>query len=244
MPNRILRDWTTSDRMNATTHEEEAFFTRLLMAVDDFGRYTADPRLLLARLYPLRAGKTDAKRVLSIRDACAQHGLIDLYMVDGREFLQICRWQNVPRAKSSKYPMKTHDAQHMHSACIADAQRLRPKPEPKPEPEPLTETVLLRSRKSGKGFAYSDDFETAWQAWPSVRKGEKGAAFKRWEQCKGRPPLETILASIEAHKAHCQKWIDGFVPEMVNWISGRGFDTDPTPQAEPKRFDETGRELF
>lgn len=230
MPNRILRDWTTSDRINQTSHEEEAFFTRLLMAVDDYGRFTADPRLLLARLFPLRIGKTDAKRVHSIRDALAAHMLITLYVVDGREFLQVTNWQNVPRAKGSRFPECTADAQQMHSTCIASAPvTVTVTDDRNRKPEPITETDLLREGKAGKRFSYSPDFEEAWKAWPANRKGEKGAAFKAWNKCASRPPLESILASIEAHKQHSAKWLDGFNPEMVNWINGRGFDNTFDP---------------
>ena len=236
MPNRILRDWTTSETVDGLTAEQEAGFARLLMAVDDFGRYTADPRLLAARLYPLRVGLPSAPHMLSIRDALAKQMLIKLYVVDGKEFLQIVKWDNTPRAKHSKFPECTPDAEQMHSTCYADAKQMHSTciasapvtgtvtEDRRPEPE----TDLLRSRKR-KAFAYDPDFEAAWQAWPSIRKGEKGAAYKRWKQCEGRPPLDVVLASIEAHKVHCAKWLDGYVPEMVNWISGRGFDTTFDP---------------
>ena len=79
--------------------------------------------------------------------------------------------------------------------------------------------------KVRKSFAYTEDFEQAWKAWPSERKGEKGAAFKRWNQCVGRPQLARILESIEEHRSKSQKWKDGYCPEMCNWIRDRGFDT-------------------
>ena len=91
-------------------------------------------------------------------------------------------------------------------------------------------------KRARKAFTYSPEFEEAWKAWPANRKGEKGAAFKAWNKCASRPPLESILASIEAHKQHSAKWLDGFNPEMVNWINDRGFDTDPTPIREPMRY--------
>lgn len=230
MPNRILRDWTDSEAVNATTIEEEVFFVRLLMAVDDFGRFTADPRLLLARLYPLRICQTTALHVQRLRDACAKHKLCTLYVADGREYLQITNWQNVPRAKHSKFPECTADAQQMHSTCLASAPVTVTVTEDRNrKPEPITETDLLRQSKPGKRFAYSPEFEEAWKAWPANRKGEKGAAFKAWNKCASRPPLESILASIEAHKQHSAKWLDGFNPEMVNWINGRGFDNTFDP---------------
>jgi len=125
MPNRILRDWTTSDAIDRLTPEQECTFTRLLMAVDDFGRFEADPRLLAARLYPLRIGKTSAQHMQSTCDALATHGIIKVYQVEGRKYLQIVKWHNVPRAKTSKFPAMpdtcTADAQQTHSTCDASA---------------------------------------------------------------------------------------------------------------------------
>lgn len=121
MPNRILRDWTTSETVDRLTAEQENAFTRLLMAVDDFGRYNADPRLLLARLYPLRVGMMSAQHMHSIRNALAAHGLVTIYAIDGREYLQIVKWHNVPRAKESKFPTCTADAVQVHSICYASA---------------------------------------------------------------------------------------------------------------------------
>ena len=125
MPNRILRDWTTSETIDRLTPEQECTFVRLIMAVDDFGRYEADPRLLAARLYPLRICKASAQHMQSTCDALAKHGIINLYQVEGRKYLQIVKWHNVPRAKTSKFPAMhstcTASAQQMHSTCIASA---------------------------------------------------------------------------------------------------------------------------
>lgn len=121
MPNRILRDWTTSETVDKLTAEQETAFTRLLMAVDDFGRYDADPRLLAARLYPLRICGTSAKHMHSMRDALVRHGLVMVYKAEGKEFLQIVKWENIPRAKHSKFPACTADAQQMHSICTTSA---------------------------------------------------------------------------------------------------------------------------
>lgn len=125
MPNRILRDWTTSDTIDRLTHEQECTFVRLIMAVDDFGRFEADPRLLAARLYPLRIGKSSAQQMQSTCDALAMHGIVKLYQVEGRKYLQVVKWHNLPRAKTSKFPAMpdtcTADAQQMRSTCNASA---------------------------------------------------------------------------------------------------------------------------
>jgi len=80
----------------------------------------------------------------------------------------------------------------MHSTCIASAPvTVTGTEDRKPEPK----TDLLQESKAGKRFAYSPEFEEAWKAWPSNRKGEKGAAFKAWNKCQGRPPIAGEVSS-------------------------------------------------
>ena len=88
MPNRILRDWTDSDRVNSLTAEAERFFTRLIMKADDFGRYHADPKRLKAFLFPLNDDlrETDISRWLA---ECEQAGLMRFYEVSGKRYLEL-----------------------------------------------------------------------------------------------------------------------------------------------------------
>lgn len=237
MPNRILRDWTTSEAIDSLTPEQECTFTRILMAVDDFGRFEADPRLLAARLYPLRICKASAQQMQSACDALAKQGIIKLYQVEGRKYLQIVKWQNVPRAKTSKFPAMpdscTADAQQMQSTCIASApvtvtgtateDRNR-------EPEPL-------SSPGNTGGDVPEDFKSFWQAFP--RKVGKEAALKAWMKAKRKPPLQDILAALESAK-QSEQWTKSggqFIPHPATWINqGRWHDEHEIdlPQFKPE----------
>lgn len=104
MPNRILRDWTDSFTMDELDAHAERFFVRLIMKVDDFGCFHADSRLLKANLFPLKADvrDTDISRWIA---ACEKAGLITIYNVAMKEYLQIVNFNQRLRQKQNKFPL-------------------------------------------------------------------------------------------------------------------------------------------
>jgi hypothetical protein len=105
MPNRILKESIcTSENVDQLSAFQETVFYRLIVNCDDYGRMDARPKLLSAKLFPLKyiraAQIEDALRALTSAE------LVTLYTVDGKPFLQMKTWdrhQQV-RAKKSKYP--------------------------------------------------------------------------------------------------------------------------------------------
>lgn len=104
MPNRILRDWTDSDAINSLSWNAEVLFIRLIMKVDDFGRFSASPKLLRSLLFPIRDGIRDAD-ILRWLAECEKSGLIRVYTSqnDAKPLLQIEKFQQRSRAEKSKY---------------------------------------------------------------------------------------------------------------------------------------------
>lgn len=103
MSNRVLRDWTKSDKIDRLSAKAEVFFTRLIMKADDFGYYDANPKLLKAALYPLR----DAMKVAEIPpllEECAEANLIKLYKYDGKDYLYIYDFGQRLRKMYSNFP--------------------------------------------------------------------------------------------------------------------------------------------
>lgn len=104
MPNRMLRDWTLSDKINSLSVHAERFFTRLIMQADDYGCFYADHRILKAKLFPLLDGlrDTDISRWMA---ECHKTGLIVIYEADSKRYLQIVDFrQRLDKAKS-KFPL-------------------------------------------------------------------------------------------------------------------------------------------
>ena len=115
MPNRILRDWTDSETIESLDVYTERFFTRLIMKVDDFGRYSTNKQLLKSTMFPLKSDirETDITRWLS---ECEKAGLIALYDVAGKGYLQINNFKQVLRQKKEKYPSPL--------TCISDDKQM------------------------------------------------------------------------------------------------------------------------
>ena len=88
------------------TAEEERFFTRLLVVVDDYGRIDARLELLRSKCFPLKPSIT-AAQVGGWLDGLDRAGLVVHFGADSRTFLEIAGWakhQRPPRAKESKCP--------------------------------------------------------------------------------------------------------------------------------------------
>ena len=75
----------------------EVLYYRLLVTVDDFGRYDARPAVIKARCFPLRED-LPSKQVDDWLLELAQAELVWLYEVNGQPYLQVQRWDNKPRA--------------------------------------------------------------------------------------------------------------------------------------------------
>ena len=134
MPNRILREGIlTSERVNRLDWPSEVFYRRLLSVVDDYGRYFAHVSLLRAALFALRLDLVSNDDVAHWLEKTRQVGLVDLYEVDGKLYLQVWNFKQQARAKQSEFPSPFGAdatdgagaaAQQMHSRCTAsDAHR-------------------------------------------------------------------------------------------------------------------------
>lgn len=105
MPNRILKESIcTSDSLDKLNSFQENVFYRLIVNCDDFGRMDARPKVLASRLYPLKDIR--AEQIETALQALSSAGLVILYQVDGKPFVQMKTWERHQqiRAKKSKYP--------------------------------------------------------------------------------------------------------------------------------------------
>lgn len=130
MPSRILREGIlTSDRVNALSTAAEVFYRRLMSVVDDYGRFDGRPGILRVSCYPLRVDavrEADLSRWIA---ECVKAGLLVLYAVDGKPYLEMQDFKQQARAKS-KFPSPADgqmlsvgdaDATQPPSDCLADA---------------------------------------------------------------------------------------------------------------------------
>lgn len=118
MPNRIIREGILdSERVNSLGWAAEVFYRRLLNVVDDFGRYDGRLRMLKVRLYPLKDNVSDSN-ITRWLDEVQTSGLVRVYEVKGKPYLEVIDFGQQIRAKKSKFPPPND------STCVADAKHM------------------------------------------------------------------------------------------------------------------------
>lgn len=122
MPSRILREGIlTSDRVNALSPPAEVFYRRLMSVVDDYGRFDGRPGLLRVSCFPLRVDTVREADISRWIAECVKAGVIALYAVDGKAYLEMQDFKQQVRAKS-KYPSPADG--HPLDTCETDAKQM------------------------------------------------------------------------------------------------------------------------
>lgn len=125
MPNRILKESIcTSDNLDQLTYFQETFFYRLIVNCDDYGRMDARPKILAAKLYPLKSIRLDD--VEKALQALSSAELVILYEVDGKPLLQMKSWERHQqvRAKMSRYPAPSEQTTRPASSSVTCNQMI------------------------------------------------------------------------------------------------------------------------
>lgn len=106
MPNRIIKESIcVSETVDKMSWFEECFWHRLIVNCDDYGCMDARPKILKAKLFPLK----DRLTIKDVEDALhklADIGCVRLYECDSKPYLYLPSWEahQKVRAKKRKYP--------------------------------------------------------------------------------------------------------------------------------------------
>jgi hypothetical protein len=103
MPTRILRDYTDSAAFDGLSAEAERLFVRLVMKVDDFGRFHANLKLIKAACFPL-AEDLHSSVVGQWLAELSKHGLVTCYVSGSGQYLALPKFRQRARASHSKFP--------------------------------------------------------------------------------------------------------------------------------------------
>ena len=224
MPTRYLKPGIRdSDLIDSLTPSAECLFYRLLVTVDDYGRADARPSMVKATCFPIKRsiGEEECAGML---DELAGAGLISLYVVDGKPFLQMQKWDNVPRSKESKFPAPADGCAQPYTSARNPRTHLpvtvtvtgtETKPPPPPQSTP-------RDRRDVR-------FSEFWAAWPkSERKQDKAKCLDHWKRNALDADVDAILADV-ATKRKTQKWAEGFVESPLVYLRGKRWLDGVTP---------------
>tara|TARA_R110000868_G_scaffold312826_1_gene573852 strand:+ start:956 stop:1603 length:648 start_codon:yes stop_codon:yes gene_type:complete len=212
VPTRYLKPGICdSDRIEGIKNPHaETLYYRLLVNVDDFGRLDARPLVLKAKCYPIKQSATPEKISLWVKEL-HDANLIVHYLVNGSPYLQITKWDNKPRAESSRYPQIPTDAYNciqLHTVA------------------PLTVTVT-ETETAHAGF---DEF---WAIYP--KKVARKDAVKAWKKITNDDYLK-IMESLPVFKSSPDWMRDNgqYIPYPASWLNARRFE-DQLPEQQAKK---------
>jgi hypothetical protein len=177
MPTRYLKPGVRdSEAIDSLSPTAETLFYRLLVTVDDFGRYDGRPAMVKAHCFPVK--DMTAAKCAALLDELNSSGLVHIYAVDGKPYVQMCKWDNIPRAKESKYPAQEDDCTHLHTSANNPCTNL---PLTVTETQTETETKTVNRKRNAHECAF-DVFPhgldvQSWERWLAYRK-EIGKALR------------------------------------------------------------------
>lgn len=193
MPTRYLKAGIRdSEAIEKLSPLAENLYYRLLVTVDDFGRYDARPPMIKAACFPVKDSITANKAEVLMKEL-VDNGLIDIYVVDNKPYLQMNKWDNIPRAKESKFPANTYDAIQLHTT-VCDIHT----DVPLTETETVTKTVTKTSNPP-EGVS-----QEVWDSFVQQRKASRAVITPtvisaiRKEAIKAGWSLEQALAECSA----------------------------------------------
>lgn len=174
MPTRYLKPGICdSDSIDKCSPLAENLFYRLLVNVDDYGRLDARPAVVRSKCFPLKdISNIEVSELLS---ELRVNGLVLLYSVGDQAYLQMNKWDNIPRSKESKCPPPSDDCIQVYAtACtprtvlpvtvtVTETETVNRKPEQKQKPQPDEPAFILPD------WIDSDD----WDLWLKTRRGKK-----------------------------------------------------------------------
>lgn len=241
MPNRILKESIcTSDSIDQLSSFCENFFYRLIVNCDDYGRMDARPKVLAAKLYPLKDIRTE--HIEKALQALASAELVTLYEVDGKPYLQMRTWSahQTIRAKKSKYP--SPDGESGQTKTPANICKQMHADENKCPRNPI-QSNPNRNRNSDGGD--DDDLTALGDQLNAVFDAAKGigltgeASLEKANLLVADYTAEWVLeairrASCAPKEAWCWRYIEGI---LRRWKDAGGMDDESKPQQlqQPKK---------
>lgn len=184
-----------SQKVASLSWQAEAIYLRIIPHADDAGRMTADASEFRAVVLPL--GKSQKQIPLSqIRKCLSQlyeAGLIVLYSVENREYLEVCKWDDFQTIKGDRprtiicppsgtgilwNPMESNASHSLGLGLGSSPSRKHSAPNDAP---------------------YTDEFESWWACYP--KKVDKRKAFRAF--AKVRLPLADLISATKGYAAEC-----------------------------------------
>lgn len=125
MPDRIVRAGIlTSEPVNQLSWGAEVFYRRLMNVADDYGRYDGRLSVIRGQLYALQIDRATEAQIDEWIIECHNAKLVLRYIVNGKTYLEIAKFDQRIRSAASKWPTPLDTCEH--SPTTADNVRQPP----------------------------------------------------------------------------------------------------------------------
>ncbi|MDP3702950.1 MAG: hypothetical protein Q8R78_00960 [Candidatus Omnitrophota bacterium] len=266
MPSRIIRDSIrTSPTLDELSDGAERMFWRLVTVADDYGRFEADPRVLLSQCFPLRVDRLKVKQIAEWFEEMVKTDLARCYQVNGRTYGYFPTWEKYQRirAKESRYPAPPSARNAPHEpASAAESDDMPPSADICPQDADIGEHPP-RNAPVVKGYGVRGIEDTPSISPPGGKPHTNAAktsrktriphefqvteAMQAWADEKA-PTVDLLKATeqfIDYHRAKGSLWVD-WIATWQTWIRnardkyGGPFKT--APPVSQKQIDQMSPE--
>jgi hypothetical protein len=225
MPNRILREGIlASERIDALSTEAELFYRRLMSVVDDYGRFEANPKLLVARCFPLRTDRVTVSQVkqwLSDVSQTSDSGppLVSVYVVQGKNYLQINEFKQRTRVES-KFPEPSCLTNDRQMTAYARATTTTTAP----TSNTSTPSERRKNRSANavdwipEGILASEPFHAFWERYRKLRDaGRQQIAAQMWLSLDCEEHAAEVFACLASYEVSRDAQ-NGAVQNADQWL--------------------------
>jgi hypothetical protein len=241
MGERIIRPGIrTSDRTAKLVRDggwmAQVFYDWMLTVVDDYGRYDARPAILRVEVFPLLLDKVREADVSRCLTECEKAGLVRLYAVGGKPYLELLDFRQRLRAKTSRWPAPP-PAGSCHDIVVTMPTDTETDTETDTTPQAADSVEWV----TGKGVEIPEPLRTtqfldAWRSWEKYHrerhtKGTAEADKRQLAKCVAWGPA-AAAANIENSITH--NW-QGIFPQK-DGRNGNGHAVHAEPVNTPKTY--------
>lgn len=240
----IKPEFWTSEQVMESSPLARLLFLGIWNFCDDSGVHPLKPVSLKALIFP--GDDIDSTTIRRLLDELSTNGLLVLYAVGEKEYLQVTGWHHQRIDKPTfKFP------------TAESGIPLKTKTSPKKFDEPSKNTPIPLVEDSGterRGgnqelsikFDLKASFASFWKLYP--RKVGKAAAEKKFAtKCKDQDTFELIIASTGDHIAHAWNLAEmNFIPHAATWLNQERWNDEVShvrPQATNNGSGNSGARL-
>lgn len=219
MANRVVRAGILeSESVNKLTWAGEVFYRRLMSILDDYGRCDGRPSIVRSKLYPLRLDKVSEPDIVKWISECETAGLIRVYHVDNKPYLELFNFGQTVRVKKARFPPPPcKQMQADASTCMSETET---ETETEIAPEPVLKPPSLE-----------DCYSTGQQAFEEVQRDElmverllRIVRRSGFNSCDGITLMKAVRHFItieEAKPDFTRRPRDEIKKHLVNWLTAK-----------------------